>query len=552
MRRPQDDEARRRDGTRVTRRRLIASAGGLAAVAAMAGRLGGVSGARAAAPPQALIMAPGFVIRSLDPGHTLEPDGEMITHACYDALVTFNGADLSTPRPHIATDWKVSAGGLLYTFTLRKDVRFASGNPLTSADVKWSFDRVINLQSNPAFFLANVDEVQAPDPYTVVLRLHTPQPAILPILSNGALGIVDSKLMMQNGGDAGPNAKTADHAEAYLNAHSAGSGAFILQSYTPNQEVVLVRNPNHWRAPAPMDRVVLRSIPEASTQALQLERGDLDIALSMGQANLPTLMRVPSVSIQTSVVATSFLMMVNMDPALGGALNNPKILQAIRYALDYNGILQIAGPGAQRMAGVIPNDLPGALDPREAFKTDLTKARALIKESGLSQVNGRLMFASDATSYGIQYSLLAQKIQSDLAAVGITVALNGLPGTLELGEYRGGRAPALFGGYAADYPDATDFLVYLPGQLVGKRMNWPANASPEAQELAGWGDQAVQESDAKARVALLQKVQRRLLEIGPYAPLFTPALPYGYRTDLRGVTYNSVWEVDFYPIRRTS
>jgi len=550
MRTSQHGEVRRHDGTTVTRRRLITAAGGLAAVAAMAGRLGGVRGARAAAATQALIMAPGFVIRSLDPGHTLEPDGEMITHACYDALVTFNGADLSTPRPHIATGWKVSAGGLLYTFTLRRDVRFASGNPLTSADVKWSFDRVINLQSNPAFFLANVDEVQAPDPYTVVLRLHTPQPSIIPILSNGALGIVDSKLVASQGGDSSPDAKTKDHAEAYLNAHSAGSGAFILDSYTPNQEVVLVRNPTHWRTRAAMDRVVLRSIPEAATQALQLERGDLDIALSMGQANLPTLMRVPTVSVQTSVVATSFLMMVNMDPTLGGQLNNPKILQAIRYALDYNGILQIAGPGAQRMAGVIPNDLPGALDPREAFKTDLAKAKGLVKESGLSQVNGRLMFASDATSYGIQYSLLAQKIQSDLAAAGITVALNGLPGTLELGEYRGGRAPALFGGYAADYPDATDFLVYLPGQLVGKRMNWPANASPAAQELAGWGDQAVQESDAKARVALLQKVQRRLLEIGPYAPLFTPALPYGFRTDLRSVTYNSVWEIDFYPIRR--
>ncbi|HYM68624.1 MAG TPA: hypothetical protein VEZ44_03440, partial [bacterium] len=95
-----------------------------------------------------------------------------------------------------------------------------------------------------------------------------------------------------------------------------------------------------------------------------------------------------------------------------------------------------------------------------------------------------------------------------------------------------------------------DFLVYLPGQLVGKRMNWPANASPAAQELAQWGDQATQEADPKARVALLQKIQRRLLEIGPYAPLFTPALPFGYRSDLRGITYNSVWEVDFYTIRR--
>ena len=168
-------------------------------------------------------------------------------------------------------------------------------------------------------------------------------------------------------------------------------------------------------------------------------------------------MRVPTVSIQTSVVATSFLMMVNMDPALGGQLNNPKILQAIRYALDYNGILQIAGSGAQRMAGVIPNDLPGALDPREAFKTDLVKAKALIKESGLSQVNGRLMFASDATSYGIQYSLLAQKIQSDLAAAGITIALNGLPGTLELGEYRGGRAPACSAGTPPTIPTRPTF-----------------------------------------------------------------------------------------------
>jgi len=540
---------RRAAAARVTRRTLLTASAGAAGLAA-AGEWRRAGAARAAADPGTLIMAPGFVIRSLDPGHTLEPDGEMICHACYDPVVTFVGADLSTPRPHIATDWKVSGGGRLYTFTLRPNVRFASGNPLTSADVKWSFERVINLQSNPAFFLANVAEVQAPDPRTVVLRLNEPQPSIIPILSNSALGIVDSKLVTTQGGDASPDAKTRDHAEAYLNQHSAGSGAFILQSYTPNQEVVLVRNPNHWRAPAKMDRVLIRNIPEASTQALQLERGDLDIATGLGQTNIQTLRRVPGVTIQASVVATSFLMMVNMDPALGGQLNNPKVLQAIRYALDYDGILQIAGQGAVRMAGVIPNDLPGALDPREAFKTDRVKAKSLLKEAGLTEAKGRLMYAADATSYGIQYALLAQKLQADLATVGITIDLDGLPGTVELGNYRAGKAPSLFGGYAADYPDATDFLVYLPGQLVGKRLNWPPSSSPAAQELAQWGDQAVQEGDAGKRVALLQRIQRRLLEIGPYAPLFTPALPYGYRSELQGVTYNSVWEVDFYPIRR--
>ncbi|HYM69874.1 MAG TPA: ABC transporter substrate-binding protein, partial [bacterium] len=450
------DEARRVSGStgrmRVNRRTALKAAGGAAGFA-LAGGLRRDGRARAAAPANqatTLIMAPNFVIRSLDPGHTLEPDGEMVTHACYDALVTFDGADLSTPKPHLAASWKVSGGGRLYTFTLRQGVRFASGNPLTSADVKWSFDRVMNLQSNPAFFLGNVDEVQAPDPQTVVLRLKTPQPSILPILSNGALGVMDTKLVTTQGGDASPDAKTKDHAEAWLQSHSAGSGPFMIQSYTPTQELVLARNPNHWRAPAKMDRIVLRNIPEPSTEALQLERGDLDLGVSLGQENLATLRRVPSVTIQSSVVATSFVMMVNMDPALSGQLANPKVLQAIRYALDYDGILAIAGSGAQRMAGVIPNDLPGALDPREAFKTDKNKAKALLKEAGLAEAKGRLLFAADATSYGIKYSLLAQKIQSDLAAVGITVDLDGLPCTVSLVQYRAGKAPALFGGYAAD------------------------------------------------------------------------------------------------------
>lgn len=545
----QDDRTRARG--RLGRRDLLAGAVAGAA-AALTGRLwdaGLASGAASAR--DTVVMAPSYVIRSLDPGHTLEPLGEMITHAAYDALVTLNGEDLSQPRPHLATSWTVTGGGRLYTFTLRRDVRFTSGNPLTSADVQWSLERVKNLKSNPAFFLENVEAITAPDPYTVVLRLRDPQPSIIPILSNGALGIVDSKAAAAQGADAGPDANTRDHAEGYLNAHSLGSGAFILESHTPNQEVVLVRNPRHWRGAPAIARVVIKNIPEASTQALGLERGDLDIATGLGLANAETLSRVPSVTTKNSLIAASFVMMVNMDPELSGSLANPKIIQAIRYALDYDGILKIAGPGAVRMAGVIPNNLAGALDPREAPKTDRDRAKALIRESGIASPRGRMNYASDQTSFGIQYSILAQKLQADLAGVGIAVDLNPLPGAVSLGDYRAAKAPALFGGYVLDYPDATDYLVYLPGRLVGKRMRWPATASAAAGELAHWGDQAEQEGDARARVALLQKVQRRLLEIGPYIPLFTPALPWGYRADLRGVTFNSVWGTDFFTVRRT-
>lgn len=541
---------RAEDG-RLTRRELAGAAVAGAAATAVGRLRHGRPVLAAPSSRDTLVMAPSYVIRSLDPGRTLEPLGELICHAAYDALVALAGEDLSTPRPHLATSWTVTGGARLYTFALRRDVRFASGNPLTSADVKWSFERVMNLKSNPAFFLENVAAVTTPDPYAVVLRLREPQPSIIPILSNGALGILDSKAAAAQGADAGPDASSRDHAEGYLNAHSLGSGAFTLESHTPNQEVVLVRNPRHWRGAPSIARVVIKNIPEASTQALGLERGDLDIATGLGLSNAQTLGRVPSVTIKSSLIAASFVMMVNMDPELSGSLANPKIIQAIRYALDYDGILKIAGPGAGRMAGVIPNNLAGALDPREAFKTDRDRAKALIRESGVAAPRGRMNYASDQTSFGIQYPILAQKIQADLAAVGITVDLNGLPGALALGEYRAAKAPALFGGYVADYPDATDFLVYLPGRLVGKRLRWPATASAPAGELARWGDQAEQEGDARARAALLQKVQRRLLEIGPYIPLFTPALPWGYRADLRGVTFNSVWGTDFFTVRRT-
>ena len=127
----------------------------VAAVAAL------VPAADAAA--QALVVGANFVIKSLDPGRTVETTSNMVNHSVYDSLVTFDGEDLATPKPSLATDWTVSPDGTTYTFRLPRNVRFASGNPLTSADVKWSLDRVRHLKSNPAFFLNSVEEILTPD-----------------------------------------------------------------------------------------------------------------------------------------------------------------------------------------------------------------------------------------------------------------------------------------------------------------------------------------------------------------------------------------------------
>jgi peptide/nickel transport system substrate-binding protein len=499
---------------------------------------------------QALVVGANFVVKSLDPARTVETTSNMVNHSIYDSLVTFDGEDLTTPKPSLATDWTVSPDGKTYTFRLRRNVRFAGGNPMTSADVKWSFDRVRNVKSNPAFFLSSVEDILTPDASTVVLKLKAPNPSLLPILSSSSLGVIDSKLVSQKGGDASPDAKDKDKAEPFLLAQSAGTGAFVLERYVPDQEIVLARNPNHWRGAPKVERIVIRNITEPAAQKLQLEKGDLDIATGLDQDQMRALRNTPGVTAKASPAATTFYILMNADPQIGGPFANPRVQQAVRYALDYDGILALAGPGAVRLAGVIPVVFPGAVDPRQGVRTDRERARALLKEANLGEVKGALTYASDSTIFGVQMNLLAQKVQADLAAVGIGITLNGLPRATALQLYRDGKNQLGAWSWAADYPDGQNFLVYAPGRTVGKRAGWLPEASPEARELAQIAADAETERDPTKSAGLYRKLDERLAQSGPYAPLFQPAVPYAFRSNVQGVTFSSVWGVDFWTVTK--
>ena len=216
----------------------------------------------------------------------------------------------------------------------------------------------------------------------------------------------------------------------------------------------------------------------------------------------------------------------------------------MRYALDYDGIMALAGPGAVRLAGVVPTGLPEALDPREAVRTDRPRAMALLKEAGLPGVKGTLTYASDLSSWGVPMGLIAQKIQADLAAVGMAIGLNGLPHTVVQKTYSDGRIPLGMRWWVADYPDSSNFLVFAPGNLVGRRVGWLADSGPEASELAQLAQDAERDGDLTRRAALVRRIQRRLAEIGPYAPLFQPATAYAFRSNVQGVAFHTVWGFD--------
>jgi peptide/nickel transport system substrate-binding protein len=212
--------------------------------------------------------------------------------------------------------------------------------------------------------------------------------------------------------------------------------------------------------------------------------------------------------------------------------------------------MALAGTGAVRLAGVIPIVFPGALDPKDAVKTDREKAKALLKEANLGEVKAAITYGSDQIIFGVQMALLAQKVQSDLAAVGMSISLNGLPRVAALQLYRDGKNQLGIWSWAADWPDASNFLVYAPGRVVGKRAGWLAEATADTKEIAQLAKDAETEVDLGKRTATYRRFEQRMAQVGPYAPLFQPAVPYAFRSNVQGVTFHSVWGLDFWTISK--
>src|SRR5438067_8735582 len=167
---------------------------------------------------------------SLDPAVLYEFSAVFATHNVYETLVKFEGTDLSTIKPGLATSWDIKDTGSTndITFKLKSGQKFASGNPVTADDVVYSVQRAIKLNKSQAFLITDIaglkaDSVKATDPTTVVFSLPktASASAFLTILTFTIGGVVDSKEVKakETGGDSG---------SAYLLDHSAGSGPFMV------------------------------------------------------------------------------------------------------------------------------------------------------------------------------------------------------------------------------------------------------------------------------------------------------------------------------------
>jgi peptide/nickel transport system substrate-binding protein len=483
-----------------------------------------------------LIVAVDPDYESFDPALAYEVYAQLILHSCYDTLFEFD-TTLDNLAMAAAATYTVSDDGREYTFQLRQDMVFASGNPLTSADVKWSFERSINMQGNGAFMADDIVGLETPDDYTFTVKLGNPDPSFPTKLTYNVFSVVDRQVAMQHGATNAADAASSDSAKTWFDGNSAGSGPYCIESYTPKVEVVLVKNTNYWGEQPYYDKITVKTIPDANTQVMMLQRGDIDIAINVDPEQAKTLVNVPGLTVKNAQALTMSFLLMNRDPAVGGPVADPKVQKAIRLALDYKGIQTIAGPGMTTPLAPFPVGLYGSLPSRDISNyQNVEAAQALMAEAGYAAGFSTDFYVPTTIVSGVELLMMAQKIQNDLKAIGINTNIIPEDVLISLETYRTGQQSLGLWYWNPDYPDNNSQLAFLPGQKVGLRANWSAEMYPE---LAALADKAAVETDVAERAKLFAEIQNMMSEESAFTCLLQHTSPYAVKDTLKGAEYIS-------------
>jgi len=340
---------------------------------------------------------------SLDPRIGTDAQAEHIDSLIFDALVRRD--EHFGLQPFLATRWE-NPDPLTWVFHLRTDARFHDGRPLTSRDVKYTIDSILNgtVISVKAGSFTTLDRIDAPDPATVVFHLNQPDPSLPFNLCDGAIGIV-------------PYGSGHDFFR-----HPIGSGPFEFVSQQLDRDVVIAHAPHYWGTMPNISRVRFAVVPDATTRALELEKGSADIesnALPADEIN--ALARDPHLAVDDGPGTILNYIVFNMrDPIL----SDVRVRTAMALAINRPLLIQALYRGEARLAESLLPPQHWAWVPTPPHNYDPAAANALLDLAGYRRsAHGIRFHIGMKTSNDETVRLTAVAIQEQLAQVGIALDL---------------------------------------------------------------------------------------------------------------------------------
>ena len=338
---------------------------------------------------------------NLDPRVGIDAQSERIDALIFDDLLDRD--EHLNVTPALAERWEIP-DPLTYIFHIRHGVKFHDGRALTSRDVKWTFDSLLQgkIRTTRAAAYRYVDRVEAPDDYTVVFRLKEPYSPLLWNLSDGAMGIVP------------------DGSLAEMTTHPVGSGPFRFVSAEQDKEVVIERNDSYWGGKPHLPRVRFAVVPDNTTRALELRKGSADVASKALTADMVlALEKEPNLEVQhTPGTALSYLAFNLRDPIL----RDVRVRQALAYAIDRRPMIHYLWRDfAQPAASILPPQSWAYDADVPKYEYNPEKARQILDTAGYPATKGVRFHLTMKTSTEESTRLMVAVLQQQLRDVGIAL-----------------------------------------------------------------------------------------------------------------------------------
>lgn len=307
--------------------------------------------------------------RSMDPADQTATYTAAVLYPMYETLVepTEDGGF----APGLATEWTPNETGDVWTFTIREGVTFHDGTPMTAADVKATFDRILNPENGLAGatrFRTVIETVELVGDNQVEMTLFDPYPPFLTTITGAQAAIV----------------KVDDYDAGTLGRHAHGTGPYKFVEWNTSEHVIMETWDGYWGEKPSVDRLVWTWSPEPAVMSMALQAGEIDIAAPLNPIYAVQLDPLDSVDVIEVDGSPVFWIALNVER---GALQDVRVRQALNYATNREGIVTslLRGYGSPANSPVSPA-LFGYDADTPYYEYDIEKAKALLAEAGYDNV----------------------------------------------------------------------------------------------------------------------------------------------------------------------
>ena len=549
-------------GLPLSRKEFIGAVGGAAAGALMAGSGATVAAetlkAATAVRPSAqktIIQAMGLDIDQLDPHYFKSIPGYYAVCNLYDMMVDYRHVRQADGglypaatssgdweyTPWLAQSWHVSADARTMTFTLRKDLKFSDGTPLTAKDVKASWDRAVTGQGYAALVMTLMTitspaQIVVPDDYTVVLHLKRPNPFAMKMLAVNVESIMSAKSLRDHA------TRTDSTAHNWFKIHAFGSAPYVLANWTPGVQWELRPNPNSWN-PGVLKNAgsIIRTIPSAVERYNLLVRGDVDVAYDLQPKDLAALRHNPSVRlIQFKVPWPYYLGMNNtIHP-----FDNVKVRQAVSYAIPYKTIIDKVLYGfGQVCKSPVARGMPTSDFRFSPYNSNPAKTKQLLQQAGVSH----LAFDLAVLQGRPQDAQIAVWIQASLAQAGVRVNILQMTDAEYYAKFDKRQLQAFIGEW---YSWVNDPFYHLYWNFLSTNTftNATGYSNPTVDKLIHAG---LYETDTATRNRLSREAQRIIMHDAPWALLYQINYTIAVRSNIHGFNWYPGVGTRFWKVSKT-